>query len=500
MPVESTTPALSPPTHLPGAPSGRSADRATRPGVVLAVLLVSQLMVVLDATIVNVALPHIQQSLGFSATGLSWVINAYTLTFGGLMLLGARSGDLIGRRRTFLGGITLFTLASASGGLASTSAELLAARATQGVGAAFAAPSALALLMILYPESRQRARALGLYTAVSIGGAAIGLVAGGMLTAWASWRWVLFVNVPVGLALLVAAGLVVAETPRQRGRLDLAGAITSTTGMAALVYGFVSAATDGWKDTRTLGSFAAGGWLLVAFVLVERRASAPITPLHLFADRRRVTAYVSRLLLVAGMMGMFFFLTLFLQGVLGYSPIRTGLAFLPMTVAVFLASQAAARVLLERVGGGVLMVGGITLSTAAELWLTRLSPGSGYSSVLGPLLLFGTGNGLAFVPLTSLALVGVAPRDAGAASGLVNVMQQLGGALGLAVLVTVFGTAGRDTAGQRRAGVDAATAARHAFVVGADRAFLAAAVFLASTVLLLLTTGVRARRAAPALS
>jgi EmrB/QacA subfamily drug resistance transporter len=474
----------SPTAPATAAPSPRRLLSPGHPGLVLTVILSVQLMVVLDATIVNIALPDIRTALHFSPTSLSWVINAYTLSFGGLLLLGARAGDILGRRRTFLSGIALFTLASLAGGFAASSGQLLAARAVQGIGAALASPSALALLMTMFPQGRERTRAIGLYTAVSIGGSAVGLIAGGMLTQWASWRWVLFVNVPIGVAVIALSRLVLPETARRSGRFDLTGALTSTIGMAALVYGFVHAATDGWADAATIASLAVGVVLLVAFVLTELRASSPITPLRLFADRNRSTAYLARLLLVAGMLGMFFFLTQFLQNVLGYSPLKTGVAFLPLTAMLFLASTLSARVLVERLASRALIAGGITLSTGALLWLSQLSETTNYLSLVGPLLVFGLGNGIAFVPLTTAALDGVAPEDAGAASGLVNVMQQLGGSLGLAVLVTVFGTASTNAARHVRPGESAAEVARHAFMVGADRAFLVATMFLAATVLL----------------
>jgi EmrB/QacA subfamily drug resistance transporter len=485
---------------IPARRTGAAARRRllpTRgaPGLVLALILTSQLMVVLDATIVNVALHDIKGALGFSSAGLSWVVTAYTLTFGGLLLLGARAGDILGRRRVFLAGIALFTLASLVGGFAQNPGELLAARAVQGVGGALASPSALALLMTMFPGVRERTRAIGLYTAVSIGGAAVGLIAGGMLSEWASWRWVLFVNVPIGLVLLALARPVLPETPRQPGRFDLAGALTSTLGMTALVYGFVNAASDGWSDLRTIGSFAAGALLLAVFVATELRAEAPITPLGLFADRNRSTSYVARLLLVAGMMGMFFFLTQFLRGVLGYSDLMTGFAFVPLTAVVFTASQLSARVLVERVGAHRLMIIGITFSTSGMLWLTQLGEHSGYLSLVGPLLVFGTGNGLAFVPLTTAALDGVDPKDAGAASGLVNVMQQLGGAVGLAVLVTVFGSASKAAEADLPSGLSRAEAARRVFVSAADKAFWTAAIFLLGT-LLLVTFAMRRDRVA----
>ena len=472
-------------------PTGRFArHRAT---IVLALILTCQLMVVLDATIVNIALHDIKSSLGFSDAGLSWVINAYTLTFGGLLLLGARAGDLLGRRRVFLVGIALFTAASLAGGFAQNPAELLTARAVQGIGGALASPSALALLMTMFRQGQERTRAIGLYTAVSIGGSAVGLIAGGMLSEWASWRWVLFVNVPIGIVLLVFARLL-PETERQQGRFDVLGAITSTLGMTGLVYGFVHAASDGWATTETIASFAVGLALLAAFVVTEMRAEAPITPLRLFADRNRSSSYVARLLLVAGMMGMFFFLTQFLRGVLGYSDLQTGFAFLPLTVMVFSASQLSARVLVDRLGPHRMMIIGITLSTLGMLWLTQLGEGSGYFSLLGPLAVFGFGNGLAFVPLTTTALDGVQPKDAGAASGLVNVMQQLGGSLGLAILVTVFGAATTSAQKHVDPSLSAADAARHVFVVAADRSFWVATAFLAVT-FLVVCFAIRTRRA-----
>jgi EmrB/QacA subfamily drug resistance transporter len=424
-------------------------------------------MVMLDATIVNVALPDMQRALDFSPTSLSWVINSYTLAFGGLLLLGARAGDILGRRRTFLTGIVVFTLASFAGGFATSGGELLAARAAQGIGAALAAPSSLALLTTMFTDGRERMRAIGLYTAVSIGGSAVGLVAGGMLTEWTSWRWVLFVNVPIGIAVLVLGRSVLPETPRREGRFDLAGAFTSTIGMSSLVYGFVRAASDGWSDSFTLGAFIAGVVLLTSFVFIEMRASSPITPLRLFADRNRSVANLARGLLVAGMFGMFFFMTQFLQDVLGYSPLKTGFGFLPLTAVVFTASQFGSRVLAERIPPKLQMVGGLCLSAVGLLLLTQLSESTSYLQLLLSLVLFGAGNGTAFVPLTSTALSGVAPEDAGAASGLVNVVQQLGGTLGVAVLVTIFGSASRHAAAHPDAGKSALEQAHHAFVYGA---------------------------------
>ena len=458
--------------------------RVNHTALVLALILTCQLMVVLDGTIVNIALHDIKGDLGFSAENLSWIVNAYALTFGGLLLLGARAGDILGRRRVFLAGIGLFTLASFIGGFAQTPAELLTARAVQGIGAALASPSALALLMVMFQQGRERTRAIGLYTAVSIGGAALGLIAGGMLSEWASWRWVFFVNVPIGAVLLVFGRSLLPETERSHGRFDLGGALTSTLGMTALVYGFVHAASDGWNNAETIGSFAAGFLLLAAFILIELRAPSPITPLRLFADRNRSSSYIARLLLVAGMMGMFFFLTQFLRGVLGYSDLVTGFAFLPLTAIVFAASQVSARYLIDLVGAHRLMIIGISFSVTGMLWLTQLSETSSYFDLVGPLLVFGLGNGLAFVPLTTASLDGVAPQDAGAASGLVNVMQQVGGSLGLAVLVTVFGTASTSAAKHVDPSLSPAQAARHVFTVAADKSFWTATIFLVATWLL----------------
>ncbi len=456
--------------------------RAAAPSrLALAAILTTQLMIVLDATIVNVALPHIQTALGFSPTSLSWVVNAYTLAFGGLLLLGARAGDLLGRRRMLIAGIGLFVLASFLGGFAQTELQLLAARAVQGVGAAFAAPSVLAILVGQFPEGRERAKALGWFSAVSIGGSAVGLLAGGALVQWVSWRWVFFVNVPIGIALILISRIALTETLRHRGRFDLAGALTVTFGTTAVVYGFIRAATQGWSDPGTVVAFLAGATSISLFIAIELRAESPITPLGLFAHRTRSAALVGRVLLVAGMMGMFFFLTQFLQEILGYTPIQTGLAFLPLTLALFVMARVSAG-LMGRVGMRTLLVGGLILSTTGLLGLTRLAADSSYVDVLVPLLLFGLGNGLAFVPLTAAGLTGVAPPEAGAASGLVNVAQQVGGSLGLAILVTIGSGA---AAHAERVGSTPAAIAAHAFVVGADRAFLASAVFLAATVVLL---------------
>jgi EmrB/QacA subfamily drug resistance transporter len=439
--------------------------RVSHENLVLAVILTSQLMVVLDATIVNVALPKMQRALDFSPAGLSWVLNAYTLTFGGLLLLGARAGDLLGRRKTFVFGVTVFTVASLVGGFATSGPFLLAARAAQGIGGAFAAPSSLALMTTMFPGGKERMRALALFTAVSVSGGALGLMMGGVLTEWASWRWVMFVNAPIGLAVVLAGRALLPETEPHTGRFDLLGAITSTLGMGLLVYGFVEAASAGWSDPETVLSFAGGLLLLAAFVRVELTAEEPITPLRLLNDPSRTSANIARGLLFAGMFGLFFYMTQFLQDVLHYSSLKTGFAFLPMPTTVFAVSQLTSRKLSDLVPGRVLMLGGIALGFTGFLLATQLDENSSYWHVLGCLLLFAVGNGMSFVPLTAAALAGVPMADAGAASGLVNVTQQLGGALGVSVLVTVAGSVGHTP---------------HEFVLAATDAFRGAAVFLAA--------------------
>jgi EmrB/QacA subfamily drug resistance transporter len=410
-------------------------------GITLVVVLCAQLMIVLDLTVVNIALPSIASSLHFSAPSLAWVLNAYSLTFGGLLLLGGRAGDILGRRRLFLAGIAVFTAASLAGGLATSAALLLAARAVQGVGGAIASPAVLATIVSGFPEGRERTRALSIFTAVMMGGASMGLVLGGMITQWASWRWVFFINVPIGVAVILAARHVLPESARQPGRFDIVGALTSTAGMSALVYAFIRAASGGWADRLTLAAFAAAAALLAAFVVNEARSPQPITPLRLFADRSRSASYVARLLLVAGMFGMFFFLTQYIQEILRFSPLRAGIAFVPMTGALFAVSRLAPR-LVARFGPKPLMVAGLLPVVAGMTWLTRISPGTDYlHGILGPMLLLGSGMGLTFVPLTMASLAGVRPEDSGAGSSMVNVTQQVGGALGLAILVTVFGGA-----------------------------------------------------------
>ncbi|MGW6289308.1 MFS transporter [Streptomyces sp. NPDC055107] len=427
------------------ADTAKSTDRH-HGGLALLVIASCQLMVVLDVTIVNIALPHMQKDLGFSTENLSWVINAYTLTFGGLLLLGGRLGDILGRRRVFIFGVLLFVFASLLGGLSQEGWQLLAARSLQGVGGAIASPTALSLITTTFREGPERNRAFGVFAAVSAGGSAIGLLAGGVLVEWLDWRWVLFVNVPIGLLIALAAPRYIPESERRPGHFDVAGALTSTAGMVLLVYGFIRASEEGWTDPVTLGSFGAAVVLLGVFIAIESRSRQPITPLALFRDRNRAGTYTMMLCLSAAIFGMFFFLTLFVQDVLDFSPLRAGLAFLPVSVVIAISAGLASQ-LLPRWGPKPFMVVGAILAAAGLGWLTRTDVHSSYlGSILGPMLVFGFGMGMQFVSLTLMAVSGVAPKEAGAASGTLNASQQVGGSLGLSILVTTFGTASRNEA------------------------------------------------------
>jgi EmrB/QacA subfamily drug resistance transporter len=436
-------------------------------------------MVAIDSTVVTIALPRIRLGLHFSATSLSWVTNAYMLTLGGLLLLGARCGDLRGRRLTFGYGIALFTIASLLGGFAMSATWLLAARAAQGVGAALCVPSGLALLMLEFPDPRARARAVAWFTSVSVGGATVGLVAGGMLLEWASWRWVFFVNVPVGVFVVALVRRALPESSRVSGRFDLTGALTSTAGMASIVYAFVGAAERGWGDAVTVATFGLGIALLAAFLFNESRAAQPITPLRLLRNRARAASFATRLFQLGALSGFLFFLSQFLQIVRGYSPLGAGLAFVPISVIVFGSSQFTAAVLMRRIPRKVLLMTGTLLNTLAFVGLSRLSVSSDYFGFFWPTLLLGVGNGVVSVPLTTVSLEGVDPGDSGAVSGLMNVTQQIGGALGLAVLISVFGHASRGAATVLRA----TPSSTLAFVAGVDRAFVAAALLSAASLL-----------------
>ncbi len=426
-----------------GAAAGGARQRHL--GLALVVIATAQLMVVLDATIVNVALPHIQHALGFSGSGLEWVVNAYALTFGGLLLLGGRAGDVLGRRRVFIAGVILFSLASLLGGFATSQAWLLGARALQGVGGAIVAPAALSLVTTTFPEGPPRNRAMGVYAAMSIGGAAVGLIAGGLLTTYASWRWVLFVNVPIGIVVALMAPRAFGETERHRRRFDLPGAITSTLGLAALVYGLSNAATSPngvshWGDTKVVVSLAASVVLLVSFVLIEARSKHALMPLRIWGNRDRAGANVIMLCVGTAMFGMFFFLTLFVQTVWGYSALKTGVAYLPMVGMIMLMAGVSAQ-LVTRIGARPLLLAGSAITAGGMFWLSRISEHSTYAGgLLGPMMVTAAGLGMLFMPLTLVALSKVEDRDAGLASSLLNTGQQVGGAIGLALLGTVAWT------------------------------------------------------------
>lgn len=460
-----------PATAVPAAPLPAPGGR---PGTTLALIATAYLMVGLDATVVNIALPKIQDALGFSPVGLSWVINSYTLAFGGLLLLGGRLGDILGKRRMLVAGTALFTVSSLAGGLAGGPGLLVAARVGQGVGAAMASPNTLALIATNFAEGPPRNRALAVYSATAGAGASVGLVLGGVLTDWAGWRAVMFVNVPLGIAVVLGAPRYVREPEHRRVPVDLGGTVTATAGTTALVYGFVRAA-GGWGDPLTVACLAAGAVLLAAFAAVESRTAQPMVPLRLFRSRDRSAAYLAVLLLTATMTGLFFFLSQFVQDVLRFGPARAGLAFLPMTLAMFLTVSRVPR-LLPRFGAGPLMVAGATLMTATMVWLARIGTGCGYlGAVFGPLLVFGVGMGLSFMPLNATVLTGVAREDSGSAAGVLQTLMQQGGSLGLAVLVTVSGAASRAAEG-RPPGAPAAEQARYAFVHGLRSAFTAGTV------------------------
>jgi EmrB/QacA subfamily drug resistance transporter len=435
-------------------------------GLALFVIATAQLMVVLDATIVNVALPHIQNALGFSGTGLEWVVNGYTLAFGGLLLLGGRAGDILGRRRVFIAGMILFSAASLLGGFATTQAWLLAARAVQGAGAAVIAPTALSLISTTFPEGPPRTRAMGVYSAMSMGGAAVGLMAGGLLTTYLSWRWVLFANVPIGIAAALIAPRVLAESPRRPGRFDFPGAITSTLGLVALVYGLTSAATtqngvSHWGDTKVIISLTAAVVLLAAFIVTEARSEHALMPLRIFRNRDRSAANLITLFIGTAQFGMFFFLTIFVQTVWGYSPLRTGSGYLPMVATIVVMVLVSVK-LVPRIGARPLLLAGSAVGAGGMFWLSRISEHSTYAGgLLGPMLVTGAGLGMLSMPLTLVAMNRVDERDAGLASSLRNVGQQVGGSIGLAILGTVAWTVVANTTRNSTAAAAAAARAGH---------------------------------------
>ncbi len=412
-------------------------------GIALTIISVAQLMVVLDGTVVNIALPFIAKDLNFSESGRSWIITGYTLAFGGLLLLGGRMGDLLGRRRVFMGGLMIFSVASLLGGLAQDSSMLLAARALQGVGAAIASPTALSLITTTFPAGKERNRAFAVYAAMSGAGAAVGLILGGWLTEY-SWRWTLLINLPIGFAAAALSPLFLAEGVRKRGSFDFPGAITGTLGLVSLVYGFTHAASTSWSNGTTLVTLAAGVVLIGVFLLIESRTAAPLMPFHILTHRTRAVSFAVMMIIPAAMFAMFYFLSQTVQGPLGYTPLRAGLAFLPFSAGIVVSAQLASTLMMKvdprfLAGVGTLLASiGIFGFSRFNVDIATLGTSSGYVTGLLPwILVMSFGMGWVFVPLTLTAVHGVAPEDAGIGSGVLNAMQQVGAALGLAILSTV---------------------------------------------------------------
>ncbi|MFE7109232.1 MFS transporter [Streptomyces sp. NPDC057575] len=410
----------------------------------LAFIALAQLMVVLDATIVNIALPHAQTALGISDANKQWVITAYALAFGGLLLFGGRIADLWGRKRTFVVGLIGFALASALGGAAQNQGMLFGSRALQGVFGALLAPAALSLLAVMFTDAKERAKAFGIYGAIAGGGGAVGLILGGFLTQALNWRWTFFVNIPFAVIAAAGAYFVIREPAgsRNRSSLDIPGVVLSALGLVSLVYGFTRAESAGWSDGLTIGMFVASAVLLLSFVLTEARVKSPLLPLRVLLDRNRGGVYLSLGLAIIAMFGLFLFLTYYLQVVKGYSPIRTGFAFLPMIAGMITGSTQIGARLMIRVPARKLMGPGFLTAAVGMLLLTQLEIGTSYAGLILPAqLLLGLGMGTAFMPAMSLATHGVEPRDSGVASAMVNTSQQVGGAIGTALLNTIAASA-----------------------------------------------------------
>jgi EmrB/QacA subfamily drug resistance transporter len=466
------------------------------PRATLLLACLAQFMVILDVSVVNVALPAIRGGLHFSEVDLQWVVNAYTVTFAGFLLLGGRAADMLGRRRVFVAGLVLFALASLAGGISDSQTVLIAARAVQGLGGAVIAPASLSILTTTFPEGAQRNRAVGIWGAMGGAGGAAGVLLGGVITDLLSWRWILFINVPIGLLAAFAAQRFIAESrrPMSSRDFDLRGALAATIGLSLLVLGIVRTDQTGWGSAPTLAIIGAGIALLAGFVLVEGRfASAPLMPLRIWASRTLSAANVVVLLVGGATFAMWFFVSLYLQQVLGYSPIRAGLAFLPMTLCIVAGSTIASRSV-ARVGAKPLLVSGMAVMTLGLALFTRISTHGAYAAdVLVPGMLVGIGMGFAFVPATISAVAGVAPAEAGLASGLVNTSRLFGGALGLAVLAAI---ATDHTNSQLHAGASA----HAALTSGFQLAFVIAAAFalIGGLVAAFGLPSVPARRPAPA--
>ncbi len=447
--------------------------------IALILLCSAQFVVVLDASIVNVALPTIGEALSFSEGNLPWVVNAYVLTFGGFLLLGGRLADLLGRRRIFMGGLVLFALASLAGGLAADSGQLIAARAVQGLGAAILSPAALSIVATTFKDGAERNKALGIWGAVAGSGGAAGVLLGGILTEGLGWEWVLWVNVPIGIAAAAIAPSLIAETRNEDEvrHFDLAGAVTITLGLSALVFALLDAESAGWGSAQTILTLAAAAILIAAFVAVERRSRAPLVPFSIFRIRTITGANVVGLLIGASLFSMFFFISLYMQQVLGYSPIHAGLSYLPLAVSIIL-SAGVASALVTKVGFKPILAAGMLMIAIGLVWFAQIDAhGSFLADILGPSLFAAVGLGFAFVPVTIAAVSGVEDREQGLASGLINTSQQVGGALGLAILAAIANgiIGGSHDPGKLTEGFQAA------FLAGAG---LAALGFLATLVLI----------------
>ncbi|WP_330294635.1 MFS transporter [Streptomyces sp. NBC_00503] len=454
---------------------GPSTSRGVWTPMILVIACAAQFMVVLDVSIVNIALPDMKASLGLSPAGQQWIVNAYTLGFAGLLLLGGRAADLVGARRTFLAGLGVFTVASLACGLATGGAMLIAARAVQGIGGAILAPATLTLIMATFTEPRARTRAMGAWASVNAAAGAVGAMAGGLLTASAGWRWVFFVNVPIGVAFFAAALLYVPVGHGHHGghgglrRLDLPGALTVTAGLTALVYGIISTATTPWTSPHVWAALLAGLLLLAAFAVIESQVAAPLVPLSVL---RRPTLAISNLVMIglgSAMFALWFLLSLYLQQALGYSALETGLWFLPGCLGIIVGTRTSAH-LIHRTGPRPLLVTGMSISTFGFLWLSRIGGhGPFVTTVAAPFVLCTLGLGMSMLPVTAAATTGIDRREAGLASGLVNTSRQVGGSLGLAILATIASHTARDHTGSTT----------QALTAGYGQAFLCAALFTA---------------------
>ena len=436
-------------------------------GAILTIVLVSYAMILLDNSVIFTGLPSLQADLGLTSTELAWVQNAYTLLFGGLLLLGARAGDILGRKPVFIFGLTVFSIASLLIAVSPAGWWIITARAIQGVGAAIVAPSALSLITVSF-EGEERTRAVAWYSATAGIGASLGLVIGGAAASWFSWRAGFFLNVPIGLAMLIAAPRFLPRTPALPGRFDIAGAITSTLGVGSLVFAILHAADAGWTSVPTIVGVIVAVIVLALFVVAEARATQPIMPLRLFASRTRTGAYLVRMLYIGAMIGFFFFTSQYLQDALGFTPLQAGVAFLPMTLVNFAVAVAIPR-LTARFGNSAVLLAGTALTVAGMTWLSHITPTSDYlTAVALPMVLIGAGQGLAFAPMTTFGIAGATAQDAGAASGVVNTFHQVGSSLGLGILVAVGAAAARGERGDRAATITAEASA----ALGTASAFL----------------------------